>query len=100
MSGKRASLSMTDIAELRALVSIALWIRSEQMIQRDVQRLVKTVDPATWDKVSVPMTFIDTRDLMLSNAIAEQAAARDWWNKLDTILESFDERALQPKWRR
>lgn len=100
MSGKRTSLSMADIADLRQLVSIAVWIRSEQLAQRDVQRLIKTVDSAEWKEVSMPLTFIDSRSLALSHCINEHEAGVVWWNRLNAILESFGEKELKAKWRR
>lgn len=88
------------LADLRHLVSIAVWIRSEQMAQRDVQRLIRTVDPATWDSIPTPLTFIDTRQLVLGDCADDQANGILMWNKLDAMLDIFGAKALKSSWRK
>lgn len=93
------SLEKQQIADLRALVSIAVWIRSEQLTQKDVVRLLATNDPVKWTQIPTPMTRIDTRALVLSYCVADQENAIRWWNRLDGILKLLDATDMQPSWR-
>jgi hypothetical protein len=89
-----------QIADLRALVSIAVWIRSEQLAQRDVVRLLNTVDPARWVSLPTPATQIDTRALMVAYCVADQENAIKWWTRLDAMLKVLGATDLDPTWRR
>jgi hypothetical protein len=71
-------LTQQDITDLRALISIAAWIRSEQLAQ--VGKIITTnVGP---DRVD-----IDTRDLDQVRCNAELAACQQWWKKLTELGE-------------
>lgn len=104
MKSKKADAYTMEItpqflADLRALVSIAVWIRSEQMAQRDVVRLLTTSDPSKWRDIPMPATRIDTRALVLGHCVADHESAIKWWTRLDSALKVLDAANLEPSWR-
>lgn len=94
---KTVTLTAQEIADLRHLVSVAVWIRSEQLAQRNVQRRLQSVDPDP--ALPMPETHIDTRSLVIPMCKADLTNGQYYHGKLTGILERLGESSLQARWR-
>ena len=65
------------IADLRALISIAVWIRSEQIAH--IGQMIEIHDGSL-------RLELHTQDLHLQNAIAEMRAGQEWHKRLTALL--------------
>lgn len=70
-------LTTQEIADLRALVSIAVWIRSEQVA--NAGKIIEIHDG------SLRME-LQTQDLHLENILAEMRAGQEWYKRLTALL--------------
>jgi hypothetical protein len=97
MSKDTVSLTMTlqDLADLRHLVSIAVWIRSEQIENEEVNLL--TVRPEDLDSL-LPPVVIQNDMLNIRRAKGDMNAARIAWGRMNTLLNLRHAEALTPSW--
>jgi hypothetical protein len=70
-------LTAQEIADLRALISIAVWIRSEQVAHAG--KVIEIHDGSL-------RLELHTQDLHLQNAIAEMRAGQEWHKRLTALL--------------
>lgn len=79
-----------DLIDIRCLISIAAWIRSEQLAQAG--KIICMGDGP--DRLEV-----DTRDLNRASCHKELEACQTWWQKITEILNgaAFDARTSWQK---
>jgi hypothetical protein len=97
MSKDTVSLTMTlqDLADLRHLVSIAVWIRSEQIENEEVHLLM--VKPEDLSSLLPPVT-VQNDMLNVRRATGDMNAARIAWGRMNTLLKQRHAEALTPSW--
>lgn len=76
-----------EMIDLRALITIAAWIRSEQLAQAG--KIIQMGEGP--DKLE-----IDTRDLRKKKCAYELKACQEWWHKLTDLGELTPD--MEPSW--
>lgn len=89
-------LSLQELADLRHLISIAVWIRSAQLAQPGAVRLIRSGQV----EVSMPPVELDTRDLSLSACHADMVHGQRYWERITKLLEGADALPAQAFWRK
>lgn len=77
--------SAQDIADLRHLLSIAVWIRTDQLGHPNSVRMVAA---GSWD-ASAPPIKINTHGVSLRNCQGDLDHALEWWKRLTAILDKL-----------
>ena len=93
---QKTSLTLTaqELADLRHLVSIAVWIRSEQMGAESTLQNIHAHGIAT-DMWPIQIN----NDLMQVKAVmADMHHGQLWWKRLTACLELLDSPTLSPSW--
>lgn len=90
------TLTAQDLADLRHLVSVAVWIRSEQL---GAENVVMQIQGQGVDSRMPPVEFIND-GFVIHWAMGELNGGQRWWKRLTASLELLDSAQLQPSWTR
>lgn len=83
-----------ELADLRHLVSIAVWVRSEQMGAENVVMIIK--DQGVDSRVP-PIEYIN-EGFVIRSAMGDMHGGMVWWKRLTALLELADGAGLRPSW--
>lgn len=90
------SLTVQEVADLRHLISIAVWIRAEQMGSESTIQNIHAHGIAT---NMLPIQI--NNDLMQVKAVmADMANGQKWWKRLSALLELANAPQTGPSWHR
>lgn len=79
----RVFRSYQDVADLRHLLGIAIWIRSEQLATPNVVRMIAANDTTHMP----PPVEINTHALSVDNCQGDLHHSLEWWKRLTVILD-------------
>ena len=89
----KVSFTIQQLADIKRLIGIAVWIRSEQMAQRDVVVKIRSKD----FKADMPSTHHDTRMLMVENCMLDLENGKKYWQFLHDELHAWGVQP-EPSW--
>lgn len=84
-SGVHIVTTVAELEEIRRLISIAVWIRSEQLAHPDS---VLAIVGGHSGNGGVRLTQIDTHDLDVENARKQFEAGQHWYKKLGELINA------------
>lgn len=93
---QKTSLTLTaqEVADLRHLVSIAVWIRSEQL---GAENVVMQIKAEGIDSVLPPVQLIN-EGFVVHLAMGDVNGGMHWWKRLTASLELLNSAQLRPSW--
>lgn len=89
-------LTVQELADLRHLVSIAVWIRSHQLANKGAVRLLRSGAMGE----EMPACEIDARDLSVGACQADMVHGQRYWERITKLLEAQDALPAQALWRK
>lgn len=90
------TLTLQEIADLRYLVSVAVWVRSEQISNEKFS--VFTLHPNAVDSTLLPPTTIENDMLNVGRAMKDFEKGRETWSSLSLLLKGTEEEKSGPSW--
>lgn len=84
-----------QLADLRHLINVAIWIRTEQVMNESVALM--TVAPVLLDATLPPVTIIN-ENLNVARAMKDLDFARAYWVRFNQMLKDIGKQSMHPSW--